>query len=319
MTTKLKFISLCLFALSSSSAVGSDDKAPDKFNEPVAKLFTAMSAAYNARDSRAFVEQFAPRAEFVDADGNVFEGRDAIAREFTALFEVNPRNEAAIVADAIREVSPGVLSVDGRATFSAAERSDAAKVTFSAVAVRQGDGRWLLASVRSEGERSLRAPRARLKELEWLIGDWVDESDESTMYMSTRWSDDVSFIVSRFSIQVAGRNVMSGTQRIGWDGSLEKYRSWVFDSEGGHASGIWSRLDDRWIVKSTGVSSEGDSCSATHTYERKGPDAFFFSVTDRIVGDATPPDFTSHVVRKPPAPAAGSKAADAPRGKSSSG
>ena len=152
-----------------------------------------------------------------------------------------------------------------------------------------------------------------------MIGDWVDESDESTMHMSTRWSDDANFIVSSFSIQVAGRNVMSGTQRIGWDGSQEKYRSWVFDSEGGHASGIWSRLDDRWIVKSTGVSSEGDSCSATHTYERKGPDAFYFSVTDRIVGDATPPDFTSNVVRKPPEPSAGSKAPAAPRGKSSSG
>jgi uncharacterized protein (TIGR02246 family) len=317
MITKLKFFALYLFVLSFRSTVDSDDTPPGKFAEPVAKLFAAMSAAYNARDSRALVEQFAPTAEFVDADGNVFEGREAIAREFKALFEINPRNETAIVADATREISDGVLSVDGRATFSSAEGSDAAKVDFSAVAVRQADGRWLLASVRSEGERSLRAPHARLKELEWLIGDWVDESDESTMHMSTRWSDDANFIVSSFSIQVAGRSVMSGTQRIGWDGSLEKYRSWVFDSDGGHASGIWSKLDDRWIVKSTGVSSEGDSCSATQTYERKGPDAFFFSVTDRVVGDATPPDFTSHVVRKPPDPVAGSKAADRSRGKSS--
>ena len=70
-----------------------------------------------------------------------------------------------------------------------------------------------------------------------------------------------------FSIQAAGRKVMSGTQRIGWDGSLEKFKSWVFDTEGGFAEGIWTEIEDRWVVKATGVRPDGDACSATHTYE----------------------------------------------------
>ena len=248
----------CLLVVLSCAAASSDDNPSDKNAESVGKAFASLAASYNARDPKALAEQFAPTAEFVDAEGNVFEGQGAIAREFTALFEVNPRNELALAATAIREISPGILSVDGVATFGAIKGADPATVDFSAIVVRQPDARWLFGSIRSKGERSVRSAHTRLKQLEWLIGEWVDESGESTMHMSTRWSDDANFIVTRFRIQVAGRTVMNGTQRIGWDASLEKFRSWVFDSEGGHASGIWTSLDNRWIVKSTGVSSDGD-------------------------------------------------------------
>jgi hypothetical protein len=175
--------------------------------------------------------------------------------------------------------------------------------------VEQSDGRWLLASVRSEGEGDLRTPHAHLKRLEWLIGEWVDEDDESTMHTKTRWSDDGNFLLSDFTIHVAGRKVISGIQRIGWDGSLGKFKSWVFDSEGGHAEGIWTEFDDRGVVKIAGVRPDGDAYSATQTYERIGVDRFLFSVTDRIVGDDTAPDFAATVVRKPPIPAKATAAA----------
>jgi uncharacterized protein (TIGR02246 family) len=315
MTVRRKVLSACPLVLLLCSGAPRDDKAPDKYTEPARATLGSLASAFNARDSKAFAEAFTPTGEFIDAEGNVFEGREAIAREFTALFEINPRSTLEIAAEGIREISPGILSVDGVATFSAVKGREPVKVDFSAIQVKQADGRWVLASIHSEGEQSLGTPRARLKQLEWLIGEWVDESDESTMQTSTRWSEDGNFIVSSFAIQVAGRKVMNGTQRIGWDGSLEKFRSWVFDSEGGHAEGIWTEIDDRWVVKSTGVRPEGDACSATNTYEQKGLDAYQFSVTDRIVGDDTEPDFTSHVVRKPPDPQAASSAAGAPRGK----
>jgi uncharacterized protein (TIGR02246 family) len=302
MTTRRIILCSCLLVLALCSGAPSDDKAPDKNAEPVSKAFAALAKAYNAGDPKAIAELFTPNGEFIDAEDNVFQGRDAISREFAALFEINPRNEIAVTAEDIREISDGVLAVDGVASFPAKEGSDPVTVDFSALVVKQADGRWLLASIRSDGEESLRTPHARLKQLEWLIGDWVDESAESTMHTRTRWSDDGQFILSDFAIHVAGRKVMTGTQRIGWDGALEKFRSWVFDSEGGHAEGIWTEIDDRWIVKSTGVRPDGDAGSATNTYEQNGADSFLFSVTDRIVGDEAQPDFTARVVRKPPEP-----------------
>jgi len=121
---------------------------------------------------------------------------------------------------------------------------------------------------------------------------------------------------------MAGRRVMNGTQRIGWDGSLGKFKSWVFDSEGGHGEGIWTEIDDRWIVKATGVRPDGNAYSATHIYEPQGPEAYRFTVTDRIVGNETEPDlnetepdFTAQVVRKPPEPETASTTDVTPRSK----
>lgn len=285
----------------------SADPQTDKNAEVVTKALAGLSKALNARDPKAIAEQFTPKGEFIDADDNVFDSHEAIAGEFKALFEVNrKKNSVELSFDEIREISPGILSVDCTATFSDAEGKEEDReivdVDFSALLVKQANGSWLFASIRSEGEGNVRSPHARLKKLEWLIGEWLDESDDSTMHTTTNWSEDGNFLISDFTIRVAGRKVMSGTQRIGWDGSLDKFKSWVFDSEGGHAEGIWTEIEDRWVVKATGVRPDGDACSATHTYERLGADSYQFTVTDRIIGDEIAPDFTATVVRKPPAP-----------------
>ncbi len=303
MATRCKILCSGLVVLLLCSGAPSDDKPPpDKNAETVNKALAALAKAYNARDPEAIAELFTPKGEFIDADSNVFDSHETIAGEFKVLFEINPKNTVELAAEEIREISAGILSVDCVATFSAAEESAAVDVDFSALLVKQSNGGWLLASVRSEGEQNLRTPHARLIQLEWLIGEWVDESADSTMYTNTRWSDDGHFMITNFAIHVAGRKVMTGTQWIGWDGSLDKFRSWVFDSEGGHAGGIWTQIDDNWVVSATGVRPDGDACSATQIYEPQGPDAYRFSVTNRIVGNETEADFTAQVVRKPPEP-----------------
>ncbi len=293
----------------------------DKNAEPVKKALDALTKALNARDPKAIAEQFTPTGEFIDADSNVFDSRDAIAGEFTALFEVNPKkNSVELSYDEIREISPGILSIDCVAAFSDAEEKDENKaivdIDFSALLVKQANGSWLFASIRSEGEgHTVQTPHAQLMRLEWLVGEWVDESDESSLHTTIRWSEDGNFLVSEFKVHVAGRKVSGGTQRIGWDGSLNKFKSWVFDSQGGHTEGIWTEIDDAWVVKTTGVRPDGDAVSATYTYEPLGPDAYQFTVTDVIVGDNVAPDFTSRVVKKPPEPEQPKVSATTPRKK----
>ncbi len=93
MTTKCKMFCGCLLVLLFCSGAPSDDKPPpDKNAEGVGKVFASLSAAYNVRDPKALAELFTPKGEFIDADENVFQGREAITREFAALFEINPKN-----------------------------------------------------------------------------------------------------------------------------------------------------------------------------------------------------------------------------------
>src|SRR5262249_39726133 len=133
-----------------------DDEAPDKNAEPVIKALAALEKAYNARDPEAIAELFTPNGEFIDADSNVFDSHETIAGEFKALFEINPKNTIGLAAEEIREISPGVLSIDCVARFSGADKPDPDDadapddIDFSALLVKQPDGGWMLASIRSE-------------------------------------------------------------------------------------------------------------------------------------------------------------------------
>ena len=61
------------------------------------------------------------------------------------------------------------------------------------------------------------------------------------MLTSYRWTDNHRFILGQFTVQIGGKPAMTGSQRIGWDPLKKTIRSWVFDSEGGFAEGLWSR------------------------------------------------------------------------------
>lgn len=259
----------------------------------------AFSRAANLRDAKTVAVTFTPTAEFVDGDGNVFHGRAAIEAEFEALFKVHPNGRLAIAPTELRAIAPGVMLEEGTATVGPADQSS--EVGYTIVHVKQANGKWLMASLRSDGDEDV-APHEQLRQLEWLIGDWVDESDDAVVRTSTRWSDDKNFILSDFVVQLPQRGTIRGTQRIGWDASIGKIRSWVFDAEGGHGEGVWTRVDDRWIVKATGVRPDGDVGTATNIYMPAGPDSFILSSVDRLVGDEAAPDITVKVVRRPPDP-----------------
>ena len=90
-----------------------------------------------------------------------------------------------------------------------------------------------------------------------MLGEWVNESDDGVVLTSCKWSDDGNFLLREFDVKVEGRIALSGTQRIGWDAQREQFRMWVFDDRGGFAEGLMSRDGDRWIIKASGVRSDG--------------------------------------------------------------
>jgi hypothetical protein len=92
---------------------------------------------------------------------------------------------------------------------------------------------------------------------------------------------------------------------IGWDPQAQQIKSWVFDSEGGHGEGLWTRTtDNQWVVKASGVLHDGRTTSATHVHTVLNKDAVKTNSTDRIIGGEVAPDILDVVmVRKPPRPA----------------
>jgi uncharacterized protein (TIGR02246 family) len=288
------------------------DRSADE--KAIREAGAAFVRAYNANDPAAIAALFAEDAEVIAEDGLEIVGREAIAALFASSFEAAPGETIEVDIDSLRFVTDDVAKEEGRArTFppkAGAKDAPAAPATpagtvqstrYTVLYVKH-DGHWLQSAVREYPDTAV-TPHERLEPLAWMVGEWVDEGSDSVVFTSTRWSEDGNFLLRDFAIQIEGRPAMKGTQRIGWDPLTKRIMSWAFDSEGGHGTAIWVRDGDRWIVKGSGVRSDGRTATATQVYTVVNPHLVRWKSVDRTTGDQAEPDVAELVmVRKPPRP-----------------
>jgi len=277
--------------------------APDKNSadeEAIRNTSDTYAKAYAAGDAKAVAAHFTADAEYVDEQGNLFEGRQAIEEALMAFFADNSGYQLSIEIDTIRFVGPGVAIEDGTTTLTSPEGEATDYCHYTVVHVKTA-GKWLAASVREQAPKDRREHRAQLGQLEWLLGDWVDEDDDSIVDFSCQAVDNGNFLLRQFTVRIAGEEAMSGTQRIGWDPVNGKLRAWVFDSEGGYSEGTWHRDGDRWVLKTTGVTADGQTASNTSIYTFVSDHIMTWqSVDHEIAGVQLPDGEVVTIVRKPP-------------------
>ncbi len=269
--------------------------------EEVRAAAQAYVTAYNAHNAEAVAGLFAPDAQIVDQDGHAVQGRTAIEQVFAEVFRTHPQARTSVAIHEVRFLNPGLAVEEGTAKVVLDPAEPPESNRYSVVHVRQ-DGRWLVASARDLPNDNAPASE-HLEQLGWLIGSWVDESPDSLVVTQYRWDDDKNFIVADFTVRISGQPTLRGTQRIGWDPLEKVVRSWIFDSEGGFAQGVYSRDGDRWIIKMTGVTRDGQAASSTNVITRADRERMTWESRDRIVGGESRPDVGPVVaVRSPPRP-----------------
>ena len=257
---------------------------------------------YNKGDSGALAAFFTEDAEVVEADGYRYQGKGPIEQTYRDTFALSKGVQIAFEVDAIRFLSPDVAKEEGRLIVTPIKGAPLSRL-YTVLFVKR-EGHWLISSVREETDPLVR-PHDRLKDLDWMVGDWIDEGAESVVRLHCQWSEDENFLFRTFTVKRQGKPVMTVTQRIGGDPVSRQVRSWEFDSEGGFGEGRWSRDGERWTVKATGVRPEGATASATNVMFRERPDLVRWTSTDRVIGDVSLPDDDAYVlVRVPPPPRA---------------
>ncbi len=297
-------ISTIIFGLTccvSSAIVRADVAKSNSKSTPtdaIVKSIKSFAAAFNAGDAKKLAAHFAEDGEYVDDAGTLFKGRVNIEEEFAAFFKVFPGANLAVDVEQLRFVGDSMAIEEGTAAVTDAANESVTLSRYTVVHVRKKN-HWQIASARDHDSEPA-SNHDRLKSLEWLVADWIDESHESTIETSIRWSKDGNFLISQFRVSMTGVRVMSGTQRIGWDPQQQQIRSWIFDSEGGFGTGLWTETDAGWIVKSTAVLPDGSSGSGTSTYARTGTDSFRLTLSQRIVAGSPRDNVSVVVVRKPP-------------------
>jgi uncharacterized protein (TIGR02246 family) len=277
-------------------------------DEAVRAAAEALVKAYDARDAKAFAASFTAEGEYVDEKGAVFHGRKAIEDEFAGFFKANPETAIEVQLVGARPIAAGIVAADGATRFTRAKGEPPIFGRCHLVCARE-QGKWLVASLHEiEAADEHFSHHEQVQQLEWLVGDWIDEGSDSHVHFSCRWDDGGNYLLRDFAVHVAGQKAITGTQRIGYDPVTGHLKTWIFDSAGGYAEGYFHREEDRWVLHTSGVTADGRMASGTNIFTPIDKHRVSWEAVDRVIGGeriADVPKVT--IVRKPPSPTAKAK------------
>jgi uncharacterized protein (TIGR02246 family) len=255
--------------------------------------------AFNAGKADVLASMFLANGELIDEQGTVHQGQSEIKELVNAFFKQFPGAKLALDIESIRLFGPLAIE-EGTRTMTTKDGTVKSQFRYITVWAKTDRG-WQIASLRDFADDPVPTPHERLAPLAWLVGDWINEGADGKVAISYRWSDDKNFLLGDFQFQSADGAPRKTSQRIGWDPSAGRIRSWLFDSDGGFAEGFWTLDGDGAVIKSASVNPDGTSASATVAIVPKDKDHFTITGTERIVGDSREPDFEITVARRPPA------------------
>jgi uncharacterized protein (TIGR02246 family) len=260
---KRVMLTVAMMAWSLASAVGAETGRQATDEAVIRKAVVSYVATFNQGDAKALASMWAPEAVYTNPlSGEQVVGRAAIEQQFAAIFAEAKGAKLEAATDSIGFISPNVAVEQGTAKVirpgQAPEESE-----YTAVYVKR-DGQWLLDRVTEEDVPVVTSHYEQLKELEWMIGRWVDEDDEATVVTECNWTRNNNFLTRSFTVQIRDRIDMAGMQIIGWDPAAKQIRSWVFDSDGGFGQGTWKKKDNRWYIQQSGVQSDGRKSSSVN-------------------------------------------------------
>jgi uncharacterized protein (TIGR02246 family) len=241
------------------SAAAAADQADDE--AAIRKNVGSYTAAFNKQDAKALGAHWMPEAVYIDPDfGTKVIGRPAIEKHFASVFKRGKDVKLVVKVESIKFVSPHVAVEYGTARVVGADK-ESEESSYTAIHVKS-DGKWLLDRVTEEEQTVLPSSYEKLKELEWMVGSWVDDDDDADVETTCQWSKNQNFLVRSFTISVRNDLKMSGMQLIGWDPVAKQIRSWVFDSDGGFGEGLWHRKGDRWYIQNRDTLANGQKSSS---------------------------------------------------------
>jgi uncharacterized protein (TIGR02246 family) len=262
--------------------VGAEEKRVANPAEEAAlqKNAEAFIEAFDKADAAALAAFWTADGDYTSQTGLYLKGRKVIEKAFTKLFDGRKGLKLRIDNDSLRFVTPDVAVEDGTTEVFSSDGTPPSKARYTIVHVKK-DGQWRLSSVR-DAPYVPPSNQDRLSGLEWVVGEWVDETDKGEVARASfEWGPGENFIVSSFTTTIKDVPVSGGTQWIGWDPIAKQVRSWTFDNGGGFGEGTWKRDGNRWLIKSSSVHPDGKRISATNIVTRLDADTISWESRQR--------------------------------------
>jgi uncharacterized protein (TIGR02246 family) len=245
--------------------------AEDPVTVAVQDYLRKYADAFNNQDSAALAAMWAEDGVHIDREtGQRTEGRANIKADFDAAFADRKDARMSIELIRARKISDSIVVLEGKAGLMVPE-ADPEQTVFTAIATKRGDS-WLLASV---DESAVPAPESgadALDELDWLVGEWVEVQDDTTVDSIVTWTGSGNYLLWAFVVTQGDEEVRRGTHVIGWDPRLRKIRSWCFESDGSFSESTWANNGDRWISETVQTLADGGVSTGNFILQRVDED-----------------------------------------------
>lgn len=261
----------------SGQPAGNDEQA-------IRAAVAAYTVAMNKGDLAAISDAWATDAQYVAADGSVLKGRATIVdRIKKSLGELKGATYNYTTTEA-RIFNGSVAVQDGAASTKTVDSESSGR--FTAIWAK-GPDRWRIAQVRELSDATPTAvaeaetPPSPLKELDWLVGEWVTDKGGITVKISRVL--DGSFLMSNYTSKAGGDDAINVVELVGYDPLTESLKSWTFDSRGGYGEALWLRDGNSWVQESVGVLANGAAGSSRNVVKFVDDNTILYQARDREI------------------------------------
>jgi uncharacterized protein (TIGR02246 family) len=265
----------------------------------IRKINSDYATAMMAGNLEAVMAYWAADADYVDEAGKTTKGSAKIAELFRKALPDLKGSKIVVRVNSLKFLRPEVCLEDGTVEKNFQTGSKDTN-RFAIVWTRTGD-KWLISSVRDLPSEVTDLPSLaaiQLKDLEWLVGEWIDDEPKADVALKVSWSTNKAFLVMDYVVKREGAEPLEVTMRIGWDGHNNRIRSWIFDSQGGFAEGYLQKDGNRWLVGISGILPDGGTGGSTNIYEFKDANSFVWKALERDVDGQPLADAEVKFVRK---------------------
>jgi uncharacterized protein (TIGR02246 family) len=264
--------------------------------DAIRKLAKDFTDAYDRGDANAIAAQWTKDGQY-SVGKDTIKGRDTIAKLYAEFFKAHSGSKMTVKINSIQVLAPTVAIEKGTAAVSESKNGPPSSSDYTAIHVKQPDGKWLMVSV-SDSESPTLEFEKDLKEVEWMVGDWKAVSAEAKISFSCQWMANKNFL--RLEIKTIGDTgkYPSGLQVIGRNPQTGEIVSWFFGANGGFGTGVWHRDDKRWYIQTEGVAADGTPTTAVNILYKADENDVSWQSTRRFLGDVALPDVKEMAIER---------------------
>jgi uncharacterized protein (TIGR02246 family) len=288
MFQRLCLLVVMLFAIPGMGLGQEAEPKKDERTEAIHAMVAAYVEAFNKKDLEKVALAWAEDCSVTDrSTGERVEGRAAMKDDLKAGFEAQPDLKLSAEVGRVKFITDEVAQVEGQ-TVVAGPNADPVASSFSAILTKSGD-KWQIKSLEELTAPEPETPHDALKELDFLLGRWVDEGEGSRVETHIRHAPSGAFLIRSFAVQTQEGIDQEGTQVIGWDPRAKQIRSWTFNSDGSFGDGIWTKSGDEWLIKSSQTLADGGAASGTYVLSKENDDTLQLQLIGHTVNGAPQP------------------------------